>query len=251
MQRVKQALTSGCAIIGMTGCSLLSLTNAEQGFSEPTPAPPTSETKTFTASKDCGGDFTPEQRMYLELVHKMVEQGQFYGAIANLDQLEKSATPSPQTIYLRAEALRGAGQQESAEEQYRLLLNGCMAGYGLHGLGLLATQAGQLAQAEDYLARACRERPVDANAHNDFGMVLLLRGRNQDARKEFMTAMELDRGSRLPVENLIVLMLVEKQDMLAQQLAAERGLNTQDLERLAKRAQQLQIPQPSDNPTRS
>ncbi|WKJ90977.1 tetratricopeptide repeat protein [Methylomonas montana] len=180
--------------------------------------------------------------MYLELVHKMVEQGQFYGALANLNQLEKSATASPQTIYLRAEALRGSGQLDAAERQYRLLLDGCMAGYGLHGLGLLATETGQLSQAEDYLARACHERPVDANAHNDLGMVLLLQGRHQEARREFMTAMELDRANHLPVENLIVLMLIEKQDMLARQFAAERGLNDQDMERLAMRAQQLNTP---------
>lgn len=190
----------------------------------------------------CGGQFSAEQRMYLELVHKMVEQGQFYGALANLNQLEKSATASPQTIYLRAEALRGAGQLDEAEKQYRLLLDGCMAGYGLHGLGLLATETGQLSQAEDYLARACHERPVDANAHNDLGMVLLLQQRHDEARREFMTAMELDRTNRLPVENLIVLMLIKKQDTLARQFATEHGLNDQDLARLAIRANPLHTP---------
>ncbi|MGZ4957617.1 MAG: tetratricopeptide repeat protein [Methylomonas sp.] len=234
-------------MISLTGCGMLALTNAEPGFPEPPPAPPVAETKTFTAPKNCGGEFTAEQRMYLELVHKMVEQEQFYGAIANLDQLEKSALPSPQTIYLRAEALRRSGQLAPAEKQYNLLLNGCMAGYGLHGLGLLATESGQLAQAQDFLERACQERPVDAHAHNDLGMVLLLRGNHQDARKEFMTAMELDRTSRLPLENLLVLMLVAKQDTQAEQFAAAHGLNAQDRERLAQRAAQLQKPQLSEN----
>lgn len=246
MRRVKRSLAAGFAVISLTGCGLISLTNAEQGFPEPAPPQPVGETKTFTAPKNCGGEFTSEQRMYLELVHKMVEKEQYYGAIANLDQLEKSAPPSPQTIYLRAEALRGSGQRASAEKQYQELLAGCMAGYGLHGLGLLATEAGQLAQAQDFLERACQERPVDADAHNDLGMVLLLRGRNQDARKEFMTAIELDRNSRLPAENLIVLMLVERQDTQAQQFAAAHGLNAQDMERLAQRARQLQKPQLSD-----
>lgn len=247
MQRVKRSLAFGYAMVSLTGCGMLTLTNAEPGFPEPLPAPPVAETKTFTAPKNCGGEFTAEQRMYLELVHKMVEQEQFYGAIANLDQLEKTALPSPQTIYLRAEALRRSGQLAPAEKQYNLLLNGCMAGYGLHGLGLLATESGQLAQAQDFLERACQERPVDANAHNDLGMVLLMSGRHQEAHKEFMTAMELDRGNRLPIENLFVLMLVENQGTQAQQFAASHGLNAQDTERLMQRAAQLQKPQLSEN----
>lgn len=248
MRRAKQNLAVFFSLATVTGCGLLTLTNTQQTFPEPQPAQPVGELKTFTAAKDCGGDFTPEQRMYLELVNKMVAQGQFYGAVANLDQLEKSTPASPQTIFLRAEALRGIGQQAAAEKQYRLLLDGCMAGNGLHGLGLLATEAGRLEQAEDYLVLACRERPVDANAHNDLGMVLLLRGRHQEAHDEFMTAIELDRGNRLPVENLVVLMLMEQQDTQARQLAEARGLSAQDMERLRQRALKLKSPQAGEMP---
>lgn len=242
MWRVKGTLILVFAQFLTCGCNSLALPITEQNEPPPQYNQAASEPDIFQPAKDCGGNFSPEQRMYLELVHKMVEQKRYYGALANLDQLEKNATPSPQTIYLRAEALRGSGQLDAAEKQYRLLLNGCMVGYGLHGLGLVASETRQWAKAQDFLERACRERPVDADTHNDLGMVLLLRGDLQGARQEFMTSIELDHDKRLPVENLIVLMLIEKQDTLAQQFATERGLSTQDMERLAQRAQQLNKP---------
>ncbi|MBS1211877.1 MAG: uncharacterized protein H6R26_493 [Proteobacteria bacterium] len=174
--------------------------------------------------------------MYLELVQKMVEQGQYYAAIAHLDQLEKTTAAAPQTIYLRAEALRGTGRRDDAKKLYRRLQGGCMTGYGLHGLGLLAAEAGQMRQAEEFLEQASRERPVDAEVHNDLGMILLLNGRRDDARREFQTATELDRENPLPLENLIVLMLLENQQAEARHLAEERGITTGDMERFVKRA---------------
>ena len=239
MRRASFGAFGLCVALGLTACSLPAFLQPER--QQPLEASPTlagAESETFTPDRECGGEFTADQRMYLELVHKMVAQGQYHAALAHLDQLEKR-TSAPQTRYLRAEALRYAGQMHEAESLYRSLSTGCMAGYGLHGLGLLAAEGGRLEQAEDFLRQAVRERPVDAESHNDLGMVLLLRGQRQSAREEFLTAAELDRKSLLPVENLIVLMLAEKQDEDAHRLAAQRGLNAQDLARLAERGQRL------------
>ncbi|HLF97136.1 MAG TPA: tetratricopeptide repeat protein [Methylococcaceae bacterium] len=224
--------------LGLTACSLPAFVQPEQPLPEASPTLAIADRESLAADRECGGGFTAEQRMYVELVHRMVTQGQYHAALAHLDQLEKR-TIAPQTRYLRAEALRYAGQANEAESLYRSLSSGCMAGYGLHGLGLLAAEGGRLEQAEDFLRQAVRERPVDAESHNDLGMVLLLRGQRQSAREEFLTAAELDRKSLLPVENLIVLMLAEKHDEDAHRLAAQRGLNAQDLARLAQRGQRL------------
>lgn len=232
-------VTAGTALIA--GCSLIPLKLSGE-FVEPPAVPETqvaARNETFAPPAECGGRLAAEQRMYLDLVHRMVEQDQHYAAIAHLDQLEKTAAAAPQSVYLRAEALRGSGQRDAAEKLYRSLLGGCMAGYGLHGLGLLAAAAGRMDQAEDFLNRACRESPVNAEAHNDLGMALLLRGRFESARQEFLTAAELNRKNPLPVENLIVLMLTEKHDQEAQRLADQRGLSEKDRERLAQRARRL------------
>ncbi len=240
MQWVKTSVLL-CAAQALCACTLLGLAPSSQEFPEPspTPAPPVSRLEPPSPDKDCGGRFSQDQRMYVELVQKMVEQGQYYAAIAHLNQLEKTTAAAPQTTYLRAEALRGTGRRDDAEKLYRGLLGGCMAGYGLHGLGLLAAESGQLRQAQEFLERASRERPVDAQVHNDLGMMLLLNGRRDDARREFQTAVELDPKDRLPQENLIVLMLMENQQAEAQRLARERGITESDMERLAERAKHL------------
>ncbi len=232
------ALTAGAALTA--GCGTIPWLSAPDIGGGPSPAADTRRAElAFTPPKACGGNLTPEQRMYLELVYEMVKRGQYYAALAHLDQLEKKASPAPQNVYLRAEALRGIGRPDQAANLYRSLLDGCMAGYGLHGLGLLAAVGGRLAEAEDFLVRAGRERPASADVHNDLGMVLLLSGRRDAARQEFLTAAELDRKDPLPVENLIVLMLMDENPREAKQFAKHRGLTDKDLERLAQRARRL------------
>jgi len=227
------ALTAGCGTIPW-----ISAPDIGSG-SPPAAADVARGEPPFTPPKACGGTLSPEQRMYLDLVYEMVRQGQYYAALAHLDQLEKKASSAPQNVYLRAEALRGVGHPDQAAKLYRSLLDGCMAGYSLHGLGLLAADAGRLEEAEDFLVRASRERPVSADVHNDLGMVLLLAGRQDAARQEFLTAAELDRKDPLPVENLIVLMLMDENPREAKHLAKHRGLTDKDLERLTQRARRL------------
>lgn len=226
-----------CAL-ELTACSKLTTSDTSQDFYLPPQSESAQQEQGFTPAYNCGGTLTQEQRMYLELVYKMLKQGQYYAVLAHVDELEKQ-TESPQTFYLRAEAFRHLGQQDSAEKYYQLLLGGCMTGYGLHGLGLLATESNRLPEAETFLKHACRERPVDTHVHNDYGMVLLLRGRYSAAHKEFMTSLQLDRENRLPLENLIVLMLMKRHDDEARQLAGQYGLKDQDVARLRSRAQQL------------
>jgi len=242
MRRVEQSLMLFFSL-PLAGCGLAELLDKEV-IEPPTAINATvREPDTFQPAKDCGGNLSSEQRMYLELIHKMVEQKHYYGALANLDQLEKTAPLSPQTNYLRAEALRGASQLDEAEKPYLALLHSCMAGYGLHGLGLLASEKKQWPKAQGFLERASRERPVDADIHNDLGMVLMLSGQYQAARQEFFTAMELERNNHLAMENYIVLMLAEGQNQQALEFAEQRGFQKHDLENLLQRAQNLNKPQ--------
>lgn len=243
MQWVSRLLISSCCLAGLSGCNLFGWTiTRQEEIIEPrlTPDHAAIEEPSPKVPAECGGKLSREQRMYLELVQKMVDQGQYYAAMSHLDQLEKTADPTPQTVYLRAESLRGAGKSDEAEIKYRSLLDGCMAGYGLHGLGLLSAASGQLAQAEEFLSRAVRERPVDAGMHNDLGMVFMMSGQDENARQQFLTASQLDKNNPLPEENLIVLMLLEKQDAEARQLAKQRRLDRKTMERLEQQASRLE-----------
>lgn len=245
MSPAERLLPAVCSLLGLAGCSLFAAGDPPPPVTEPVPAAESKRSDVLPLAGDCGGRLTSEQRMYLELVHKMVEEGQNYAAIAHLDELERTASRTPQTDYLRAEALRGTREHRAeAARIYQALLGGCMAGHGLHGLGLLAAEGGQMAAAEAYLRRAVRERPVSAKAHNDLGMVYLLRGRRSLAREEFLTAAQLDRGNRLPIENLIVLTLLQPDRAAAQRLATRAGLSPEDMQRLEQRAEHLRGPAP-------
>ncbi|MGR8931868.1 MAG: tetratricopeptide repeat protein [Gammaproteobacteria bacterium] len=231
-------ITATLCALGLTACSSFRDLGEKQEFLTQPERELSRVERIFKPAEDCGGGLTTEQRTYLELIYKMEMQGQYYAALAHVDELEKKAE-SPQTFYLRAEALRQLGRLEEAEKFYQLLLGGCMTGYGLHGLGLLATESGRLDEAETYLKHACRERPTDSNIHNDYGMVLLLRNRYEPARKEFLTALQLDRNNHLPINNLLVLMLLEGRQNEAVEFADSQGVKAEDLDKLQLRAQKL------------
>jgi len=205
----------------------------------------------FMPPPDCGGRLEAGDRMYLELIHKMVERGNYHAALANLEQLQKQTGKVPQLDYLRAEALRGAAQTDAADSAFRTLLNTCMAGQGWHGLGLLSAEAGQLDKAEEFIGNALAERPVAADYHNDFGMVSLLRGKFEQARQAFLTAIELDRNNALPIENMVVLALLEHKEAEAQGYIEFYKLTGEQTDKLRRRARELSERQTASIPTSS
>ncbi|WP_150047478.1 MULTISPECIES: tetratricopeptide repeat protein [Methylomonas] len=215
----------------------------------PSPEPAPTAVNNFMPPPDCGGRLEAGDRMYLELIHKMVERGNYHAALANLAQLQKQTGKVPQLDYLRAEALRGAAQTDAAEAAYRALLNTCMAGQGWHGLGLLSADAGQLDKAEEFIGNALAERPVAADYHNDFGMVSLLRGKFEPARQAFLTAIELDRNNSLPIENMVVLALLEHREAEAQGYIDFYKLTGEQADKLRRRARELSERQTASDST--
>src|ERR1700712_5809133 len=85
--------------------------------------------------------------MYLALIDKMQSQGLFYASLAHIDAYEKQYGSTPDTILLRADALRQTGQAQGSADSYTKLLNTPLAARGHRGLGLLAGSAGEFAKA--------------------------------------------------------------------------------------------------------
>src|SRR5471032_1307964 len=78
--------------------------------------------------------------MYLALIDRMQSQGLFFASLAHIDAFEKQYGPTPDTILLRADALRQTGQLEPGWQAYSQLLKTPLASRGYRGLGLLAGQ---------------------------------------------------------------------------------------------------------------
>ena len=130
-----------------------------------------------------------DQELSMNLADDMAKQGKLHASLANLQSLPERYG---QVQLRKARIYRQLGRSE-AEPLYRGLLGTCLAADGEHGLGQLAVGRGDNAQALTYLQNAARLAPTDANIRNDLGVVYLNLLRVDDARFEFLTALELSK----------------------------------------------------------
>ena len=175
----------------------------------------------------------------LGLVRRMLDQGRPYAGLAHLAALDATVQASAQARYLNAELLRHTGKRQEAEAHYRGLLESCLAGYGRHGLGLLAAD-GDLEQAITELRQAAALLPTDSRIRNDLGYALLLKRDGMAARREFMTAIELGDNRQRATSNLLLLMLHEGDERGAERLVRQLDLTPSELEALRRRARDIE-----------
>ena len=114
-----------------------------------------------------------------------------------------------------------------------------MAAEGEHGLGQLASAKGDNGQAMSHLQRAARLAPTDEKIRNDLGVVYLNQLRLEDARFEFMTAMELKQSDTLAAINLVTLLIYQDNWTQAAQLVTQMGLSPEQVTDAQARAEKL------------
>jgi len=88
---------------------------------------------------------------------------------------------------------------ECYEKALRLRPNYADAHYNY---GILLLQAGNAAAATRHFEQVLRARPADADAHNDLGSALFMQGRVQEAASEFRAALRLNPGHQNARDNL-------------------------------------------------
>lgn len=184
----------------------------------------------------CGEDDKPEQNVKLDLIRQLMDSGKLYAALAHLDD---TRSVSLQSKYLRAEILRRTDRSEQASGLYRELLDGCLAGKGFHGLGLIAGRNQRIGEAIDYLQQAANELPVDVRVRNDLGYALLLDGRFDAARNEFLTALELDGGDSLAATNMLLLLSLMGKDQEVQAFAVHMNIKPETVVQLRNQAEEI------------
>jgi Flp pilus assembly protein TadD len=122
---------------------------------------------------------------------------------------------------------------------YRSLLGTCLAADGEHGLGQLASTKGDNGQAMAHLQRAARLAPTDEKIRNDLGVVYLDQLRLEDARFEFMTAIELKQSDQLAAVNLVTLLIYQDNWSQAAKVVGQLGLSPEQVTEAQARAQHL------------
>ena len=114
---------------------------------------------------------------------------------------------TPDTILLRADALRMTAQPAAAAAAYTQLLKTPLAARGYRGLGLLAGGAGDFARAAQELEQAALLAPTDAVTLSDLGYARLRNGDVNGARVPLMKAGELDQNNPKIVSNVVLYLL--------------------------------------------
>ena len=176
-----------------------------------------------------------EQELALNLADDLANEGKLHASLANLQNLPDAL---PQVRQRKARAYRLLGRSE-AEPLYRSLLGTCMTAEGEHGLGQLAATQGDAAQALAHLQRAARLAPTDEKIRNDLGVVYLKQQRLEDARFEFMTAIELKQEDLLAAVNLVTLLIYQDDWGQAAKVVSQLWLSPEQVTEAQARAQKL------------
>lgn len=176
-----------------------------------------------------------EQELSLNLADDMANEGKMHASLANLQSLPESL---PQVRQRKAKVYRLLGRSE-AQPLYRSLLGTCMAAEGEHGLGQLAATQGDNAQALAHMQRAAQLAPTNEKIRNDLGVVYLNQRRLEEARFEFMTAMELKQSDQLAAVNLVTLLIYQDHWGQAAQLASQVGLSAEQVSEAQACAEKL------------
>lgn len=180
-----------------------------------------------------------DESVHVDLIRKMLDQQQYYAALAHIQQQQRLSGNSEQLRYLEAEAHRQLGQTAQAETLYRGLLNGKMAADAYHGLGLL--YAGRnLNTSVQYLREATRRNPTDAGARNDLGYALLRAGRYSEAMPELSTAVELEPTDDKSRNNLLLLLMLTGDEAGVKRVINEAGITPDVVARMRSDARNLQ-----------
>ncbi|RQR57459.1 pilus assembly protein [Burkholderia sp. Bp9126] len=190
--------------------------------------------------------------MYLGLIERMQSQGLYYASLAHIDAYEKQYGGSPESILLRADALRMTDQPAASAAVYTQLLNTPLAARGYRGLGLIAGAAGDFERAAQALSQASVLAPTDASMLSDLAYAKLRCGDVPGARVPLMKAVELNQNNPKIVSNLALYLLASGRAHDAQKLMSQQKLSTEirndirsDATRIAAAARTWRRPAPA------
>ncbi|QHS09316.1 tetratricopeptide repeat protein [Sinimarinibacterium sp. NLF-5-8] len=184
-----------------------------------------------------------DRAVYIDLIRSMLKQEQYYAALAHVQQRRASgARDNDELRFFEAEARRGLGQVAQAHELYQSLFKTALAGQAYHGMGLLYGRSNPL-RALDYLKQAAQRLPADAQIRNDYGYALMRSGRMAEAMMELSTAVELAPDLDIARNNLLLLMMVQRNEAAVQRIISQAAVPAETVSRLRRQALTMQAPQ--------
>ncbi|WP_175970126.1 tetratricopeptide repeat protein [Burkholderia sp. BCC0322] len=163
--------------------------------------------------------------MYLGLIQRMQTQGLYYASLAHIDAYDKTYGVMPESVLLRADALRMTDQPAASAAAYNQLLKTPLAARGYRGLGLLAGAAGDFDRAVQALTQASELAPTDPSLLSDLAYAKLRSGDVVGSRVPLMKAAELDQRNPKIVSNLALYLFAAGRSQDAQRLMNQQHLS--------------------------
>ena len=176
--------------------------------------------------------------VHTDLIRDMLAQGQYYAALAHLEDQKRISGDTRELRLLEAEARRKLGQTSDAIRLYNGLLKTEYDGEAHHGLGLITFKTNPR-DAVQHLRNAVQRRPTNAQFRNDLGYALMESGLYKEALPHLATAVELDQTNVKARNNLVVLLLLNGDEVRAKQVVQGSGASDEKFEELRRRAQTL------------
>ncbi|VWB66526.1 tetratricopeptide repeat protein [Burkholderia lata] len=163
--------------------------------------------------------------MYLGLIQRMQTQGLYYASLAHIDAYDKTYGVMPESVLLRADALRMTDQPAASAAAYNQLLKTPLAARGYRGLGLLAGAVGDFDRAVQALTQASELAPTDPSLLSDLAYAKLRSGDVVGSRVPLMKAAELDQRNPKIVSNLALYLFAAGRAQDAQRLMNQQHLS--------------------------
>jgi len=161
-------------------------------------------------------DMESDPELYLRLIGQMQEKNLYFASLAHLDAFDRRWPANPRATLLRAEALRETAYLDQAGVLYESLLQGPLAAAAHHGLGIIASNKGEVSGALQALTRANRLDPTNAAVLNDLGYIQLVLRQWSEAGFNLHKATELDPKNSRAGANLALYYLLANQPMRAE-----------------------------------
>jgi Flp pilus assembly protein TadD len=213
----------------LAACATSSEPNIERGAIRSVGALPASSPQAEAASN---------RAIHTDLIRDMLAQGQYYAALAHLEDQKRASGDTKELQLLEAEARRKLGQTNDAIRLYNGLIKTEYDGEAHHGLGLIVFKTNPR-EAVQHLRIAVQRRPTDAQFRNDLGYALMESGAYKEALPQLATAVELDQTNTKARNNLVVLLLLNGDEARARQVVQGTGISDEKFEELRRRAQAL------------
>lgn len=180
-----------------------------------------------------------EPGMLRTLAQQNYSQQRYFAALAYVDDYRRRFGNIEGLEGIRADALMKTGQPEASRQEYEAMLRTANRAQGLHGLGLLAGEAGDYVLAERHFREAAALAPTQPEILNDLAYARLNLGDYAGARVPLGQALELGRDEATVLANMALLLMLEGRMVDARQLMNSAGLPEENQAGIAVQAARI------------